>query len=65
MNLFSRFREIGSAYQQVKRLRDIAGVLLKVPPMWGDVSVVGLAGYLLTGLMGFWLLMSIIRHGRM
>jgi len=29
MNLFTRFRKIGSAYQQAKRLRDIAGVLLK------------------------------------
>jgi ubiquinone biosynthesis protein len=37
----------------------------KVPPMWGDVSLVGLAGYLLAGLMGFWLLISILRHGKM
>lgn len=37
----------------------------KVPPMWGEVSVVGLAGYLLAGLMGFWLLISIVRHGKM
>ncbi len=37
----------------------------KVPPMWGDVSVLGLAGYLLAGLMGFWLLVSILRHGKM
>lgn len=36
-----------------------------VPPMWGDVSVLGLAGYLLAGLMGFWLLISILRHGKM
>ena len=37
----------------------------KVPPLWGDVSVVGLVGYLLAGLMGFWLLISILRHGKM
>jgi ubiquinone biosynthesis protein len=37
----------------------------KVPPMWGDVSVLGLVGYLLAGLMGFWLLISILRHGKM
>ena len=37
----------------------------KVPPLWGDVSVLGLAGYLLAGLMGFWLLISILRHGKM
>ena len=37
----------------------------KVPPMWGDVSVVGIVGYLLAGLMGFWLLISILRHGKM
>lgn len=29
MTFFSRFRPIGSAYQQAKPLRDIAGVLLK------------------------------------
>lgn len=37
----------------------------KVPPRWGDVSVVGIIGYLLAGLMGFWLLVSILRHGKM
>jgi len=37
----------------------------KVPPLLGDVSVIGLIGYLLAGLMGFWLLISILRHGKM
>ena len=37
----------------------------EVPPKWGDVSLVGLAGYLLAGLMGFWLLIAILRHGKM
>jgi ubiquinone biosynthesis protein len=36
-----------------------------VPPMWGDVSLLGLAGYLLAGIMGFWLLIAILRHGKM
>ena len=37
----------------------------KVPPMLGGVSLIGIAGYLLAGLMGFWLLVSILRHGKM
>jgi ubiquinone biosynthesis protein len=37
----------------------------KVPPLWGDVSAVGLIGYILAGLMGFWLLIAILRHGKM
>ena len=37
----------------------------QVPPMWGNVSVLGLIGYVLAGLMGFWLLIAILRHGKM
>lgn len=37
----------------------------KVPPLWGEVSVVGILGYLLAGLMGFWLLIAILRHGKL
>lgn len=37
----------------------------KVPPLWGDVSVLGLIGFVLAGLMGFWLLIAILRHGKM
>jgi ubiquinone biosynthesis protein len=37
----------------------------RVPPIWHDVSVIGLLGYLLAGLMGFWLLIAMIRHGKM
>jgi len=37
----------------------------KVPPLWGGVSVLGLVGYLLAGVMGFWLLIAIVRHGKM
>jgi ubiquinone biosynthesis protein len=37
----------------------------KVPPLWGDMSVIGLAGFLFAGAMGFVLLISILRHGRL
>ena len=40
-------------------------VLSKVPPLWGDIPVIGLVGFLVAGVMGFWLLITIIRHGRM
>ncbi len=36
-----------------------------LPPRWGGMPVIGLVGFLLAGLMGFWLLISILRHGRM
>ncbi len=36
-----------------------------VPPLWNDVSILGLLGYVLAGLMGFWLLISVVRHGKM
>jgi ubiquinone biosynthesis protein len=37
----------------------------RLPPTWNDVPVIGLAGFVLAGVMGLWLLISIIRHGRM
>ncbi len=40
-------------------------ILSGIPPKWHDISIIGLAGFLLAGVMGFWLLVSIIRHGRM
>jgi ubiquinone biosynthesis protein len=36
-----------------------------VPPLWHDVSVIGVAGYLLAGMMGFGLLIAMVRHGKM
>ncbi|HTH50060.1 MAG TPA: AarF/ABC1/UbiB kinase family protein [Candidatus Limnocylindria bacterium] len=36
-----------------------------VPPIWRGVSVLGLGGYVFAGLMGVWLLLSMLRHGRM
>jgi ubiquinone biosynthesis protein len=37
----------------------------RVPPLWHDMSVIGVLGYLLAGLMGFWLLLAMLRHGKM
>jgi len=36
-----------------------------LPPMWHGIPVVGLAGYIFAALMGAWLLVSILRHGKM
>ncbi len=40
-------------------------ILSDIPPKWHDIPIIGLAGFLIAGVMGFWLLVSIIRHGRM
>ncbi len=40
-------------------------VLSGIPPKWHDIPIIGLVGFLLAGVMGFWLLLSILRHGRM
>ena len=40
-------------------------ILSDIPPKWHDIPIIGLAGFLVAGIMGFWLLLSIIRHGRM
>ncbi len=39
-------------------------VLSGVPPAVYGIPVIGLIGFLVSGVMGFWLLLSIIRHGR-
>nr|MBN2277602.1 AarF/ABC1/UbiB kinase family protein [candidate division Zixibacteria bacterium] len=36
-----------------------------IPPRLGGIPVIGLFGFLVAGLMGFWLLISILRSGRM
>ena len=36
-----------------------------IPPKWHDIPLIGLAGYVVAGLMGFWLVVSILRRGRM
>ena len=40
-------------------------VLSKIPPLWNDIPVIGLIGFLAAGILGFWLLISILRHGKM
>lgn len=40
-------------------------VLSDIPPKWHEIPVIGLIGFLFAGLMGFWLLLSIIRSGKM
>ncbi len=37
----------------------------KVPPVWHGMSVFGMLGYLVAGMMGFWLLIAMLRHGKM
>ena len=36
-----------------------------IPPTWHDIPLIGLAGYLVAGVMGFWLLITILRRGMM
>ncbi|MCR4294287.1 MAG: AarF/ABC1/UbiB kinase family protein, partial [Elusimicrobia bacterium] len=36
-----------------------------LPPYWRGVPVLGLAGFTLSAVMAFWLLVAIIRHGRL
>ncbi len=40
-------------------------VLSGVPPLWHNIPIIGLIGFLVAGIMGFWLLVSILRNGRM
>ncbi|MEA3465542.1 MAG: AarF/ABC1/UbiB kinase family protein [Thermodesulfobacteriota bacterium] len=40
-------------------------VLSGIPPQWHEIPIIGLAGFLFAGCMGVWLLISIIRSGRM
>jgi len=40
-------------------------VLSGIPPKWYEIPVIGLIGFLFAGAMGFWLLISIMRSGRM
>ena len=39
-------------------------VLSDIPPHWHSIPIIGLIGFLVAGVMGFRLLLSIIRHGR-
>ena len=40
-------------------------VLSDIPPKWQEIPVIGLIGFLIAGLMGLWLLVTIIRRGKM
>jgi ubiquinone biosynthesis protein len=40
-------------------------VLSDIPPKWHEIPIIGLAGFVIAGVMGFWLLVSILRRGRM
>jgi len=40
-------------------------VLSDIPPKWYGIPVIGLAGFLFAGIMGFWLLVSIMKRGRL
>jgi len=40
-------------------------VLSGIPPKWHGIPVVGIVGFLAAGAMGFWLLVTILRHGKM
>ncbi len=40
-------------------------VLAGIPPLWHGIPLIGIVGFLGAGIMGFWLLISIIRHGKM
>ncbi|HPG30503.1 MAG TPA: AarF/UbiB family protein [bacterium] len=40
-------------------------VLSGIPPKWNEVPIIGIVGFLTAGLMGFWLLISILKHGKM
>ncbi|MGE3181510.1 MAG: ABC1 kinase family protein [Phycisphaerae bacterium] len=37
----------------------------RLPPLWNDVPIIGIIGYLVAGVMGFILLIAILRHGRL
>jgi ubiquinone biosynthesis protein len=36
-----------------------------IPPKWHEIPIIGLLGYVVAALMGFWLLIAILRHGKM
>jgi len=40
-------------------------VLAGLPPLWYEIPLVGLAGFVVAAVMAFWLLVSILKHGKM
>ena len=39
-------------------------VLSKIPPLWNEVPIIGIVGFVGAGIMGFGLLISILKHGK-
>jgi ubiquinone biosynthesis protein len=40
-------------------------VVSDIPPKWNEIPVIGLGGFVIAGMIGFWLLGSILKHRRM
>jgi ubiquinone biosynthesis protein len=40
-------------------------VLSNIPPKFQGLPIIGIVGFLAAGIMGFWLLISILRHEKM
>ncbi len=40
-------------------------VLSGIPPKWHEIPIIGIVGFLGTGILGVWLLISILKHGKM
>ena len=40
-------------------------ILSGIPPKWNEIPIIGITGFIVATIMGFWLLISILRHGRM
>ncbi|MCD6294802.1 MAG: AarF/ABC1/UbiB kinase family protein [Deltaproteobacteria bacterium] len=40
-------------------------VLSGLPPKWHEIPIIGLAGFTVAGIMGFWLLITILKSGKM
>jgi len=37
----------------------------KIPPLWNEIPVIGIVGFSVASLLGFWLLILILRHKKM
>ena len=37
----------------------------KIPPLWRDIPVLGVIGFIVSGLMGLGLILAILKHGKM
>lgn len=40
-------------------------VLSDIPPKWYGIPIIGILGFIVAGVMGLWLLISIMRHGKL